>query len=179
MGNNPVLTIFVIIAAVALVMQACVMLAIAIGAGAAMKKVFALLDEMKGHIAPVLVSSRDILDDVGPKVKKISANLEHISDTVSHQTEHLSTVVDDVVRRSQVHINQADAIVGQTLDTVEQTRASVTHVVMQPVKWATAMANGIATGVQTLLDRKGGGNSSNPVTKQYRPWEPAAEDLER
>ena len=171
MGSNPVLTVFVIVAACALVLQSCVLLAFAIGAGAAMKKIFALLNDLKGHLNPVLISSREILQDSAPKVKKITANLEQISDTVTHQTVHLNAVVDDVLRRSQVHISQADAIVGQTLDTVEQTRASVTHIVMQPLKFATALANGLATGVQTLFDRKRG-NSANSVTNAGRPWEP-------
>src|SRR5580698_6935098 len=122
MGSNPVVTVCVIIVAVALVLQSCVFLAFAIGAGAAMKKIFALLDELKGHVSPVLISSHQILHDAAPKVKKITANLEQISDTVTHQTVHLNAVVDDVLRRSQAHIHHADAIVGQTLETVDMTR---------------------------------------------------------
>jgi hypothetical protein len=179
MGSNPVLTVCVIIAAVALVLQSCVFLAFAIGAGAAMKKIFALLDELKGHVSPVLISSHQILHDAAPKVKKITANLEQISDTVTHQTVHLNAVVDDVLRRSQAHINHADAIVGQTLDTVEQTRASVTHIVMQPVKWATAVANGLATGVQQLFKRDGRGASGRAAIAEDRPWKPDPEALKK
>ena len=191
MGSNPVLTVFVIVAACALVLQSCVLLAFAIGAGAAMKKIFALLNDLKGHLNPVLISSREILQDSAPKVKKITANLEQISDVVTEQTVHLNAVVDDVLRRSHAHIEQADAILGETLDTVEQTRASVTHAVMQPLKFAIALANGLATGVQTLFRRDGRGNSANSVTdtdgewepdpeavrRAYRPWEETVEDL--
>lgn len=191
MGSNPVLTVFVIIAACALVLQSIALLAFALGAGAALKKMVALMDEMKGYAAPVLVSSREILQDSAPRVKRITANLEQISDTVTEQTVHLNAVVDDVLRRSQAHIEQADAILGETLDTVEQTRASVAHAVMQPLKFAIALANGLAAGVQTLFRRDGRGNSANSVTdadgewepdteavrRAYRPWEESVEDF--
>jgi hypothetical protein len=180
MGNNPVLTVFVIVAACALVLQSIALLAFAIGAGAALKKIVALMDEMKGYAAPVLVSSREILHDAAPKVKKITSNLEQISDVVTDQTVHLNAVVDDVLRRSQAHINHADAIIGETLDTVEQTRASVTHVVEKPLKWAMAMANGVATGVQQFFRRDAHREEpENGVSNADRPWEPDTERLKR
>jgi methyl-accepting chemotaxis protein len=177
MANNSLVVIFIIIGALALVAQTIIMIVGAVVGATAVKRGLALLEDLRGHIAPAMISAKDLLDETGPRIKKITANVEQVSDTVARQTKHLDVVMDDVLRRSQVHINQADAIVGQTLDTVEQTRASVTHVVMQPVKWLTAVANGIATGVQTLLERKRGGNSANSVTKQHRPWEPGPEDL--
>jgi len=153
-----VLTAFVVVTALAVVLQAGILMAMAIGARKTQERALAIVEELRTSIGPVLANTRDLLEDVAPRVKRITANLEETSEALRAQSNHLAAVTDDVLRRSQRHIAHADLIAGAALDTVDETRASLSRLVAMPLQWVTAIANGLRVGVETFVQRKAGGN---------------------
>lgn len=180
MANNTVLTAFVIVTALAVVIQACILAAMAFAARKTQQQALAILQEVRGQLTPVLMSTRLILEDAAPKVKKITSNVEHTSDLLRQQTEHLHVALDDLIERSKRHVEHADIIVGDALNTVDQTRASVSTIIGQPLKWAMAVTNGLRAGLDSFLTRRGGGFTAGfgaPHGMHVDAYEPEAEEV--
>jgi hypothetical protein len=153
MGNT-VITVFVVVTALAVVMQACILLAMAVAARKTQTRVLAIAEEIRGHLGPVLRTTRDLLDDSAPKIKAITANLEETSQMVRVQTIHLNHAMDDLLARSKQHVARVDGIVTDTLDSVEHARQTVTRVTDGPIRWVNAMSNGIQAAVARFVQQR-------------------------
>ena len=71
-SSQDLLVIFIAIAAISILMQAGFTVAMFIGALKARKKVMALVDDVRLHAMPVIMSSREVIQDVAPKLKTIT-----------------------------------------------------------------------------------------------------------
>lgn len=154
--QSTLLTIFIVVTAVAVVMQACILLAMAIAARKTQTRVVAILEELRGHVGPILKTTREVLDDSAPKIKTITANLEDTSHLVRVQTIHLNHAMDDLLARSREHVARVDGMVTDTLDSVDQARRTVTRVSEGPMRWVTAMSNGIQAAVARFVQQRRG-----------------------
>jgi hypothetical protein len=155
MGNT-VLTVFVVVTAVAVVMQACILLAMAVAARKTQTRVLAIAEEMRMHLGPILRTTREVLDDSAPKIKTITANLEETSHMVRVQTIHLNHAMDDLLARSKEHVARVDGMVEDTLNSVDQARQTVTRVTEGPLRWVHAMSNGIQAALARFLQQRRG-----------------------
>jgi ElaB/YqjD/DUF883 family membrane-anchored ribosome-binding protein len=169
MASNGVLTAFVIITALAVVMQACILLVMAIGARKTQTQAMAIVEELRASLTPILATTRQVLEDSAPKIKNITANLEHGSEVLRDQSDNLQAAMNDVVSRSRRHVEHADMIVAEALDTVDQTRASVSHLLAQPLKWATAITNGLRAGLENYMGRKRANGEGYATHAAYEP----------
>jgi ElaB/YqjD/DUF883 family membrane-anchored ribosome-binding protein len=159
MANNGVLTAFVIVTALAVVIQAGILMAMAVAARKTQTRALAIVEELRGTLGPMLATAKDLLEDTAPKIKNIASNLEHGSDVLKTQSDQLQAALDDLLQRSHKHVQHADMIVEEALDSVDHTRASITHLVAQPIKWASAISNGLRAAVENYMGRRGGNGS--------------------
>ena len=74
--------VFVAVAAVSILMQAGFTVAMFLGARKAQKKLMALADDVRLHAMPAIISSREVIQDLTPKLKTITENLTAISATL-------------------------------------------------------------------------------------------------
>ena len=76
------------------------------------------LDDVRLHALPVIMSSREVLQDIGPRLKTITANLEVTSTALRSKSEQVSGLVGDVTTRAQAQAARVDGMVKGTLDQV-------------------------------------------------------------
>jgi hypothetical protein len=152
--QSTLLTIFIVVTALAVVMQACILLAMAVAARKTQQRVLAIAEELRGHLGPILKTTRDVLEDSAPKIKTITANLEDTSHLVRVQTIHLNHAMDDLLARSREHVARVDGMVEDTLDSVDQARRTVTRVTEGPMRWVNAMSNGIQAAVARFVQQR-------------------------
>ena len=74
-NSQILLLIFVGIAAFSILMQAGFTLAMFIGARKAQKKIMGLADDVRLHALPVVIASREIIQDLSPKIRTIAENV--------------------------------------------------------------------------------------------------------
>ena len=84
-----------------MLLQAGFMLAVFIGARKAQKKIMALADDVRLHALPVIMSSREVIQDIDPKLKTITDNLEVTSTVLRSKSEQVGGLVGDVTNRAQ------------------------------------------------------------------------------
>jgi hypothetical protein len=147
------LEIFVVVVAISFLVQACFTVAIFVGARKTQKKLVALADDVRLHALPVIMSSRDVLQEITPKVKIITENLAVTSETLRRKTDQIGGVVSDVTNRAHVQASRVDGMVKGTLDGLTSAVQAIEHGVAVPVRQVNGILNGLRAGVDVLMKK--------------------------
>ncbi len=138
---------FIVIAAVAIVLQLAVLFAMVLS----IKKTTAHLEKMAAEVQtrtlPILELAHGILNDTKPRLDVITNNLAETSVLLKKQMQRMETAVDDIVDRTRLQVIRADEMVTRTLDKVEETTEAVHHTVISPVRQVSAVIQGITSAL--------------------------------
>ncbi|HZQ92771.1 MAG TPA: hypothetical protein VFA60_13330 [Terriglobales bacterium] len=145
--DNNVLGWFVIVAAVAIVVQMGILIAMYVS----MRKTGQAVQGMVAQAQPVISHARTFLDENGPRVNSILTDAAHSATVVRAQVERLDATVTDIVDRTRLQVIRADELVTTTLNRVEDTTDMVHRTVISPVRTAAALIQGITAGAQALV----------------------------
>jgi hypothetical protein len=152
-SSQTLLVIFVAVAALSILMQAGFTVAIFIGTRKAQKKLTALADDIRLHALPVIVSSREIVHDLSPKIKTITDNLTAASATLRSKADQIGAVVGDVATRTQGQVTRVDGMVKVTLDQLTSAVQAIEHGIAVPVRQVNGIINGLRAGVEVLRQK--------------------------
>ncbi len=147
------LIIFIGIAALSIFMQAAFTVGMALGVLKLQKKAMALIDDIRLHAMPAIISSREIIQDFTPKLKTISENVTAISGTVRAKTEEVGGLVDDVTGRAQQQASRVDGMMKGTLDQLNSAVHAIEHGVSVPIRQVNGILSGLRAGVEVLRSK--------------------------
>ncbi len=159
--TQTLLVVFIVIAAVSILMQAVFTVAMFIAARKAQKKVMVLVDDLRLHGMPAIIASRELIQDLTPKLKTITENLTVVSTTLRTRTEKVGGLVEDVTDRARVQAVRVDGMVKATLDGLTSAVQAIEHGVAVPVRQVNGILNGLRAGVD-VLRKKESGNHLDP-----------------
>jgi hypothetical protein len=152
-STHTLLIIFIAIAAFSLLLHAVSMVATALGVRKAQKKVEALVDDVRLHALPVIISSREAIHDLTPKLKVITENLVAASGTLRAKAEQVGGLVGDVTTRAQVQASRVDGMVKATLDQVTIAAHAIEHGIAVPIRQVNGILNGLRAGVDVMWNK--------------------------
>ncbi len=144
------LVVFIAVAAVSILMQAGFTVAMFIGARKAQKKIMALADDVRLHALPAIIASRDVIQDITPKLRTITENLTAVSTTLRSKTEKVGGLVGDVTDRAQAQATRVDGMVKGTLDHLTLAVHALEHGIAAPVRQVSGIINGLRAGVDVM-----------------------------
>jgi hypothetical protein len=150
-----VLAIFTAVTAVAVLIQAGVLLGMFIVMRKAMAKMLSVVDEVKTKALPAIASSKELLDDIAPKLKVATANLTEVSHTLRHESKHVSETADELLAKVNAQVNRVDGILTSAFDAVDRVTGSVEGAISTSGRRFSGVINGVRTGVGVFL---GGGH---------------------
>lgn len=151
MAHDTVLTVFVIVAAVAIVMQAGVMLGIYLAIGKIHREVEGIRTDVKQRLDPLTLSMTEILANSREPVRTMTSNLAEISRILRDRTSHVDTVVADLVDKSRLQIIRLDQMVSAIVAKAESTADVVQRNVMAPIQEVSAVIKGLRSGLEFLF----------------------------
>ena len=160
-STQTLLVVFIAIAAISILMQAGFTVAIFLGARKAQKKITALADDVRLHALPAIISSRELIQDITPKLKSITENLTATTATLRSKTEQIGVVVGDVTEKAHVQASRVDGIVKGTLDQLTVAVQAIEHGIAVPVRQVNGIINGLRAGVDVMRS-KAPGNHLDP-----------------
>ena len=161
-STQTLLVVFIAMAAVSILMQAGFTVAIFVGARKAQKKITALADDVRLHALPVIMSSRELIQDVTPKLKTITENLTATSATLRTKTDQVGGFVGDVTEPgpgpgfARGRHGQGDARPAH----LRRPRA-LSMALRCPVRQVNGILNGLRAGVD-VMRKKTPGNHLDP-----------------
>lgn len=152
-STQTLLVVFIAIAAISILMQAGFTVAIFLGARKAQKKVTALADDVRLHALPAIMSSRELIQDLTPKLKSITENLTATTATLRSKTEQIGVVVGDVTERAHMQASRVDNMVKGTLDQLTLAVQAIEHGIAVPVRQVNGIINGLRAGVDVMRSK--------------------------
>jgi hypothetical protein len=161
--------VFVALTAAAVVLQACILVALYLAMRKSSARVEALAVEVKTKVLPTVETAQAMLTELRPKLQIIVENLSEATFTVRSQIQRVDATVSDVVDRARLQVIRADELLGRTLDRVEETSDMVHKTVVSPVRQISGIMQGITVGLEFLLGnraRRNGGRGSRRTVPQ-------------
>ncbi|MBK9166785.1 MAG: hypothetical protein IPM24_04900 [Bryobacterales bacterium] len=107
----------------------------------------ARLDQLTQKVEPVIANSRQISEDLRPKLNGILEHTLAISKMAREQAERYDVLLTETAGRARVHVERYDAVLGETAARVEETSALVHEQIMRPVREVNAVMAGVRTAV--------------------------------
>jgi hypothetical protein len=154
MDNAQLMLAFVIIAAVAIVIQACILIAMYLAVRQSTARMEALATEVKTKVLPTAELAHSMLTELRPKVELAISNVSQVTTTVRGQVDRLDATLNDVVDRTRLQVIRADELLNRTMDRVEETTEMVHKTVISPVRQFSGLVNGVTAGLDFLLGSK-------------------------
>jgi hypothetical protein len=152
MGN--LVPLFIIATAVAVIIQAGILVALFVVVMKTTGRVEALATEVKTKALPTMETAQAMLVELRPKVNEIVTNVDQSARMARAQMERLDATVSDVVDRARLQVIRADELVNRTLDRVEETSDMVHRTVVSPIRQVAGVLQGLSAGLEFFLGRK-------------------------
>jgi uncharacterized protein HemX len=152
MGN--LVPVFIIATAVAVIIQAGILVALFVVVRKTTDRVEALATEVKTKALPTMETAQAMLVELRPKVNQIVTNVDQSARMARAQMERLDATVSDVVDRARLQVIRADELVNRTLDRVEETSDMVHRTVVSPIRQVAGVLQGLSAGLEFFLGRK-------------------------
>jgi len=148
------LPIFVGVTAVAVVIQAGILVALYVTVRQTTSRMETLATEVKDKVLPTADTAQSIMLDLRPKIDNIANNVSETSTVVRGQLERIDATVTDVVDRTRLQVIRADELLNRTMDRIEETTDVVHRTVVSPVRQLSGLIQGLTAGVEFLFGGK-------------------------
>jgi len=142
-----VMTAFVIIAAVALIIQAAMLAGIYKASRGMQENVQRLLPKIEG----VLDTSRKTIEDSRKQIADITAKTSEILDTTRQQVHRIDEFLNDAAARARVQMDRAEMVLDDAMVRTQRTVAVVEGGILKPIVQIQGVAAGIKTALTVLL----------------------------
>ncbi len=149
--DTTLITAFIIIASVAIVIQAGVLVALYVSAKKTGAQVQALAAQLEEHGIPALRLAREMLVENGPKIREMIYDANATVSSLRDQVQRIDATMSDMVDRARLQVIRTDELVTRTLDKVEETTDFVHSTVISPVRTVAGLLQGITSGAGAIF----------------------------
>jgi hypothetical protein len=143
---------FVIVAAVAIVVQMAILFAIYKAMKQSSARMEAFTTRMEDKVTPVLSTAHTILVDAQPKVSEITANLAEATATMRVQVANIGEATGEIVERARIQAARVDELISGTVERIEL----VQNTVITPVRRIQAIIQALQAGIGFLRHARSG-----------------------
>jgi methyl-accepting chemotaxis protein len=147
-STETLLTVFVGLTALALLVQAVILVAVVLAAKKAFDSLRGEFEELRESAVPVLKISRDLFERMGPNIgpmasdfvktaanlKTISSDMATVSTKLRAQVEDVQTSAAEMVDHLKLQAERVEKMINEALDAVERLSAFLQSAVSVPAK---------------------------------------------
>ena len=141
---------FIVIAAVAIVIQTIVLSMMAFQAKIALQKFNKMAGDLQAKIDPILTRTSRILDDSEDRIASIMGDASEMTRVARTQAQKVDRVFTEAIERLRIQVIRADQIVTGALEVIEDTGSKVRRSVWGPIQQVSALLKGFKAGLDTL-----------------------------
>ena len=148
------LTVALILVALAVLIQAGMMIAIWLALRTIPGQVEAYRTEFRQRFDPLAQSVTEILMNSREPLRTITANLADISKMLRERTSDVDGLVGELVDKSRAQVIRMDRMVSDLIEKVETTSETVQRGVLAPIQEVSAVIKGMQAGLEFLFSRR-------------------------
>lgn len=142
-----IMAAFVVIAAIALVLQAGLLFGIYKSSRATREKVVVLAPKVES----LLETSQRAVEQGSKQVLDVTAKANQVLDSTRVQVARVEELLVDVSARAKVQFDRAELVLDDTMTRAQETVATFHGSVMRPLREINGVTCGIRTALQTLM----------------------------
>jgi hypothetical protein len=158
------LDFFIVVAAVAIVLQTLILLTMAVQMRSSVEKLVKIITDLNARVDPILTRTSRILDDSEDRISSIMGDAAEITRVARSQAQKVDRVFTEAVERLRVQVIRADQIVTGTLEVIEDAGMKFRKGVWVPVQQASALLKGLKAGLDMLRSQ----NRARPQSDAVR-----------
>jgi uncharacterized protein YoxC len=149
------IAVFVIIAAIAIVIQVAMLTALFFEIRRTMERLDQFTTELQSRLGPILTRVQMLLDDTQPKISELVADAAHVVYLARGQAQKMDRVFTEASDRLRGQLVAVDRIITGALETVEEAGTHFRRNVWKPMQKVSAVVTGIKVGLDLLRSRQG------------------------
>jgi hypothetical protein len=157
------LPIFIGFTAAAVVLQACILVAMYLAVRQTASRMETLATEVRTKVLPAAEIVHSMLVQFRPHLETLVTNVSESSIVVRAQVERLDATVSDAIDRARLQVIRADELLNRSLDRVESTTDLLHKTVLSPVRQLSGLVQGITAGLDFLIGAKRRQRNGVPV----------------
>ncbi len=154
MAHETLLTIFIIIAAAALVLQGLAMYGLYKVVARMQVEVSNLRAEITSHIDPLADALAEIVTSSRDPLRSFISDLAEVARVLRESSGSLDEVLDDLLDRFRLQVIRVDQTITDVLEKVDKTTATVQRNIIGPVSEASSVLKGSQAGLYFFLSRR-------------------------
>jgi hypothetical protein len=145
---------FIVIAAVAIVTQMAILLAMYLEFREMNRRVTRIATDLQSKVDPILVRMNRIVEDSQDRIASVIGDAAEITRIARNQAGKVDRVFTDAVERMRSQVIRADHILTGALEVIEDTGSKFRKTVWAPVHQASAFLKGMKVGLDFIRGQK-------------------------
>ena len=150
LDNQTIQLALVALIALAMLMQAIVLLAAFIAMRKAARAVQEQLEDLRASIIPVVESARDLFANLAPRIEQTTEDLAALTHALRLQTADVQTAATEIIARARRQASRFDTMLSSLLDAVDRASAFMADAVAKPMRQLSAVLASAKAVVESL-----------------------------
>ena len=145
--DNHIITVFVVVAAVAIVVQMGILLALYLALRRTSERMEGIAGRLEQQATPVLATAAAILDDAKPKIADITTNLAETSASMRTHVGQLGHAATEIAERARMQAARLDEFVINAGNKVGATTELLQDKVFAPMRRVRSIVTALNAGL--------------------------------
>jgi uncharacterized protein YoxC len=165
---NWLLPFFVVVTALAVVVQAVVLIVLFVQLRRTAARVEQTVAELNTKLTPLISRVQFMVEEISPRITGIVADASEITRLARGEAQKVDRILSEALERLRMQLIHADHILTGAMEAVEEAGSRLRQSVWGPVVRATAIIRGVQAGIDFF-------RTNRPRHRPIDPIEPSAE----
>jgi hypothetical protein len=139
---------FVVVTALAVVLQAVVLIALFLQLRRTAARVEETIKDLNTRLTPILSRVQLLVEDVSPRISGIVSDAAELTRLARGQAQKVDRILSETLERLRMQLIHVDHVLTGAMEAVEEAGARLRDTVWGPVVKASAIIRGIQTGLE-------------------------------
>jgi methyl-accepting chemotaxis protein len=155
LDNQTIQFALVVAVALAMLIQAIVLLAALIALRKLAKSIRDEVDDLRAAVMPVIENTRNLLARVTPKIEQTASDLAVLTRALREQTADVQAAADEIIGRAQLQARRVDSMLSNVLDAVDRAGSFMADTVAKPMRQFSAFLASAKAVIESLRSTQG------------------------
>ncbi|MBI3406002.1 MAG: hypothetical protein HY046_11155 [Acidobacteria bacterium] len=147
------LIVFVGLSSLAIILQMLILMGMYLQVRQLSAHMTRLSTDLHTRVDPILSRLHFLLEESQEQIRQVVSDAAEITHLAKTQAQKVDRVFSEAVDRLRDQINRADQILTGAMEEMEEAGSQIKRTVLEPVKQATAVLQGIKSGIEFFRTR--------------------------
>ena len=155
LDNQTIQLALVAAVALAMLIQAIVLLAALIALRKLAKSIRQEMDDLRSSVMPLIENTRILFARVAPKIEQTTSDLAVLTRALRDQAADVQAAADEIIGRAQRQARRVDSMLSNVLDAVDRAGSFMADTVAKPMRQLSAFLASAKAVIESLRSTQG------------------------